>query len=149
MRTEVLLFFQITNCVSHTYCVAIWSERCSPPTQHSSSLIYSFRCACGLLYIGRTNQRLDARIKQLVLTKIRLGNYFPDHINNTYGSAIAKHLMNSHDCASSYSVDLFTILSRSHSHFHLKVSETIHILTHKPSLCKQRKCLLGLNLITI
>ena len=34
-------------------------------------------------------------------------------------------------------------------HFHQKVLETIYILTHKPSLCKQRECLLGLNLITI
>ena len=31
----------------------------------------------------------------------------------------------------------FTILSKSHSDFHLKVLETVHILTHKPSLCKQ------------
>ena len=29
------------------------------------------------------------------------------------------------------------------------VLETIHILTHKLSLCKQRECLLGLNLITV
>ena len=27
--------------------------------------------------------------------------------------------------------------------------ETIHILTQKPSLCKQGECLLGLNMITI
>ena len=51
-----------------------------------------------------------------------------------------------HKC---YFADLFTILSKSHSNFHLKVIETIHILTHKPSLCKQRECLLALNLITI
>ena len=59
------------------------SERCSLH-QHSNSLIYSFRCVCGLQYIGRTNQRLDARIKQHMPTKIRLGNYFADHINDTY-----------------------------------------------------------------
>ena len=119
-----------------------------PPRQHSSALIYSFLCVCGLQYIERTNQRLDARIKH-VPTKIRLGNYFADHINNTHGSSIAEHQINNHDCASSYSADLFTILSRSHSDFHLKVLETNHILTHKASLCKLRKCLLGLNLITI
>ena len=54
-------------------------------------------------------------------TKIRQGIYFADHINNTYGSSIAEHLINNRDCASSYRVDLFTILSRSHSDFHLKV----------------------------
>ena len=70
--------------------------------------------------------------------KIRQGNYFADHIKNTYGSAIVEHLINNCDSASSYSVDLFAILSKSHSDFHLKVLETIYILSHKPSLCKQR-----------
>ena len=111
--------------------------------------IYSFRCTCGLQYIGRTGQRLDARIKQYVPTKIRQENYFADHINNTYRSAIAEHLINNGECASTYSLDLFTILSRSHSDFHHKVFETIYILTHKPSLCKQREYLWGLNVITI
>ena len=69
--------------------------------------------------------------------------------NNTCGSAIAEHLIKNCFCASTYSADLFTILSRSHSDFHLKVFETISILTHKPSLCKQTKCLFGFNIITI
>ena len=86
-----------------------------PLPQHSSALIYSFRCTCGLQYIGRTGQRLDARVKQHVPTKIQFGNYFADHINNTYVSAIAEHLINNRECASTYSADLFTILSRSHS----------------------------------
>ena len=34
----------------------------------------------------------------------------------------------------SYCADPFTVFSRSHSDFHLKLLETIHILTHKPSL---------------
>ena len=136
------------SCFAHVLFCHPVGKMFSPP-QHSSALIYSFKCICGLQYIGRTNQRLDARIKQYVPTKIRLGNYFADHINNTYGSSIAEYLINNRDCASSYSEDLFTILSRSHSDFHLKVLETIHILTHKPSFCKQGECLLGLHLITI
>ena len=55
----------------------------SPSPQHSSSLIYFFRCVCGLQYIGRTNQRLDSRIKQHIPTKIGQGNYFADRINST------------------------------------------------------------------
>ena len=108
--------------------------------------IYIF---CGLQYVGRPGQRLDARVKQHAPTKIWQGNSFVDHINNTYGSAIAEHLINNRDCASTYSADLFTILSRSHSDLYLKVLEAVYILTHKPSLCKQRQCLLGLNVITI
>ena len=100
-----------------------------PPQKHNS-----FTCACGLQYIGRTNQRLDSRIKQHIPTKIRQENYFADRINNTH---IAEHLINNRNCASSYSADLFTILSKSQSNYLLKVLEMIYILTHKPSLCKQ------------
>ena len=82
------------------------------------------------LLIGRTGQRLDEWFKQHVPTKIRLGNYFADHINNTYGSAIAEHLINNREYASTYIADLFTILSRSHSDIHLKVLETPYILIH-------------------
>ena len=139
--------YQISACVWKCYfssnlCVVFRTRtvlpsgpKDVPPTQHSSALIYYFRSVCGLQYIGGTNQRVDARIKH-VPTKIRLGNCFADHINNTYGSSIAEHLIDNRDCASSYSEDLFTILSRSHSDFHLKVLETIYILSHKQSLCK-------------
>ena len=140
---RVLFFFQIVCGLQHTDRFDIWS-----PTQHSSSLIYSFTCVCGLQYIRRTNQCPDSRIKH-VPTKIWQGNYFADRINNTYGSSIAEHLINNSNCASSYCVDFLTILSKSHSDYHLKILETIHILNHKPSLCKQRECLLGLNLISI
>ena len=75
--------------------------------------------------------------------------YFADHINNTFVSAIVEHLINNRDCTSSYSADLFTILSRSHSDFHCKVLEIIYILTHNPSLRKQRECLLGLDIVKI
>ena len=72
-----------------------------------------------------------------------------DWINNTYRSSIAEHLINNRNCTSSNSANLFTILSKSHSDFHVKVLETIHIFTHNPFLCKQKECLLNLNLITI
>ena len=41
------------------------------------------------------------------------------------------------------------MLSESYSSFHLKVLETIHILFSKPSLCKQRKNLVGLNVVSV
>ena len=89
------------------------------------------------------------RVKQHVPTKIRLRNYVADYINNTYGSTIAEYLINNRECASTYSASLLTIFSRSHSDVHPKALEAIYIFTHKPSLCKQRECLLGLDGITI
>ena len=145
---------QISACIRRCYFASnlrvvyrtrtvLPSGRKDAPPQHSSASIYSFRCTCGLQYTGKTGQGLN------VPTKIRLGNYVADHINNSYGSAIAEHLKNNRECTSTYSADVLTILSRSHSDFHLKVLETICILTHKPSPCKQRECLLGFNVITI
>ena len=120
-------YFSSNLCgLPHTDCFDIWLKR--------SSLIYSFICVCRLQYIRRTNQCLDSRIKQHVPTKIQQGKYFADRRNNTYGSSIAEHLINNCNCASSYSADLLTILSKSHSDYHLRVLETIHILTHQPSL---------------
>ena len=119
------------------------------PVPNIAALWFILLDVCSLQYIRRTNQRLDSRIKQKVPTKIQQGNYLADLINNTYGSSFEEHLINNRNCASSYNADLFTIVSKSHSDFRLKDLETIHIFTHKHSLCLQRECLLGLNLITI
>ena len=35
-----------------------------------------------------------------------------DNLKNTYKSSIAEHLINNHDSAENFSVDLFTILSK-------------------------------------
>ena len=59
------------------------------------------------------------------------------------------NIINNSTFASSYSAELLTILTKSHSDYHLKVRGTIYILTHKLPLCKQRKSLLDLNLISI
>ena len=75
----------LPTCVWLSVSGLFWhlAEKTFSPTQNSS-LIYSFKCVCGLQYIGRTNQRLDSRIKQHVHTKIRQGNYFADRINSSY-----------------------------------------------------------------
>lgn len=120
------------------------------PPHHNSSLIYSFKCSCSLHYIGRTTQRLDVRKKQHVPAKIRNRKYTPsDILTNTYNSSIAEHLINSHNCSVNFSGDAFTILSKSHSNYQLKVLETIYILSLKPPLCKQKDFILGLQLITV
>ena len=89
---------------------------------HNNSLIYMFKSSCGSPYIGRTNQRLDARIKQHVPMKIRdFISGLTDNHGNKYGPSKAEHLINNHDFAEIFSVDLFSILGKSHPSFHLKV----------------------------
>ena len=42
---------------------------------------------------------------------------------------------------------IFSVLSKLHSSFHLKLLETIHILFYRPSFCKPKECLLWLDII--
>ena len=72
-----------------------------------------------------------------------------DNLRNTYGSSIAEYLINNCDCAEKFIVDFFSVLSKSHTSFHLKVLKNIHILSDRPSLGKQRECLLRLNIILV
>ena len=95
---------------------------------------YSVGC-CSLHYIVRTNQNLEA-INKHVLTKIE--NFT---ISPTGGSSVKEHLRNNRHRAENFSVWLFSILSKPHSLFHLKIFETVLILSGKPSL--------GLNIISI
>ena len=68
---------------------------------------------------------------------------------NTFGSSIAEHMINSRECFADFDVDQFSILSRSHLLCHFKVLETLYVRSLQPSLCKQRDCFLGLNVISL
>ena len=72
-----------------------------------------------------------------------------DNLRNIYVSFMPEHLINNRDSAEKFSVEFFSVLSKLHSSFHLKVLETIRILTDRLSLCKQSKCLLELNIISV
>ena len=107
------------------------------PPHHNNCLIYSFKCSCGLRYIGKTNQRLDARIKQHVSTKIRNFNVGQiDNLKNIYGSLGQNILLKNGDLTEKFKVCLFSILSKSHSSFHLKVLQTNYILSNRLPLGK-------------
>ena len=100
----------------------------------------SLTCCCGLCYTGRTNQRLEARIKH-VPTKIHNFDVgLTDNLKNTYWSSIAEQFINNCDYAEKFSVDLFSILNKAHSSFHLKVFETIYILSGRLSINSEDVC---------
>ena len=112
-------------------------------------LFIQFKRSCCSRYVGRINPRLDARIKH-VPTKIHnFTSGLKDNLENTYVSSVAKYLINNGDCAENFSVDLFTILSKSHSSFYLWALEAVHILSGRPSLPKQREYMQGLKIISI
>ena len=117
------------------------------PPHHINSVIYKYTCSCGSDYIGRTSNRLDLRIKEHLPARILNIELKRGQFVNTSGSSIADHMINSRECVTDFNVDRFSNLSRSHSLYHLKVLETLHVRSLEPSLCKQRDCLLGLNVI--
>ena len=119
------------------------------PPHHINSVIYKYTCSCGSDYVGRISNRLDLRIKQHLPARILNLRLKRGQLANTSGSSIAERMINSRECVADFNVDRFSILSRSHLLFHLKVLETLYVWSLQPSLCKQRDCLLGLNVISL
>ena len=119
------------------------------PPHQIDSVIYKYTCSCGSDYVGRTSNRLDLCIRQHLPTRILNLRLIRGHLANASGSSIAERMINSREYVADFNVDRFSILSRSHSLFHLKGLNTLYIRSLQPSLCKQRDCLLGLNVISL
>ena len=135
------LFFYC--CASHfltrTAFVSMRNDALSPHL--INSVIYKYSCSCVSDYIGRSSNRLDLRIKQhlpacILNLELKRGQFV-----NTSRSSIADHTINNSECVADFNVDRFSILSRSYSLYHL------YVRSLQTSLCKQRDCLFGLNVI--
>ena len=143
-------YFSAAVRVIFQTCTAFVSMRKDVlPPHHINSVIYNYTCSCGSDYVGRTPNRLDLRIRQHLPARILNLRLIRGQLANTSGSSIAEHMINSRECVADFNVDRFSFLSRSHSLFHLKVLETLYIRSLHPSLCKQRDCSLGLNVISL
>ena len=104
-----------------------------------SKLIYEFICHCESRYLGRTSQHLFDHIKQHVPKQIRQGGQLKDGLTPSHSykttfsdnqsiastSAIGKHLLENPTCASHYKDEMFFVISRGRSPFHLSVLEAI------------------------
>ena len=117
------------------------------PPHHINSVIYKYTYSCGNDHIGRMSNRLDLRIKHHLPACILNLELKRGQLVNTAGSSITDHMINCRECVADFNVDRFSILSRSHLLYHLKVLETLYARSLQPSLGKQRDCLLGLNVI--
>ena len=154
-------YFSAAVRVIFNTCSALVSMRkdVSPP-HHINSVIYIYIyiyiyilciyiCSCGSDYVGRTFNHIDLRIRQHLPAPILNLKLKRGQLANTSGPSIADHMINIRECVADFNVDRFSILSRSHSLFHLKLLETLYVRSHQPSLCKQRDFQLGLNVITL
>ena len=82
---------------------------------HYNSLIYLFRYSCGWSFIGKTNQRLDAKIKHVPKKIRKLTAGTMDNLRNTSGPSIAELLISNYDCAEKFKIYFFSV--KSHSSF--------------------------------
>ena len=121
----------------------------------NSNVVYQFLRHCGSLYVGRTSQRLQDRIKHHVLKSIRYGTSSqkrdlpirkckystksPTQSQSlTHDSAIGLHLLRNPTCAQHYDDSMFSILAKGRSPFRLSALEAIFIKTFNPNLCRQK-----------
>ena len=138
------------------------------PSLQVNNVIYKYTCRCKAVYVGRTTQRLQDRIKQHVPDSL-IRTLCPSQAQETNDnrstrtcnstshaatahsaasrSAIAEHLCQSPDCATAFSMDCFSLLSKARSKLHLQVLEAWYIHNLKPDLCKQKQLLYSLKLL--
>ena len=120
-----------------------------------SMVIYEYVCRCDSRYVSRTTQRLQERVKLHVPKAIRQKNTFTQEQETHQSqptrtqpnrkckaksktqfepesdSAIGQHLLESNQCACSYSESRFKILTIARSQFHLSLLEALYSLRKK------------------
>ena len=108
------------------------------PTQQRSNLVYQFTCHCGSRYVGRTSQRLSARIGQHVPPYLRkiLGTLRAQNAAPT--SAIGQHLKSNIECGKRFSPESFEIVTFGRTKTHLSILESLFISGRRPILCRQK-----------
>ena len=164
LRFESQIKQAITNCFFAVNPLVVYSTKkalpyikkeCVPATQ-KCSVVYEFTCQLDSGYVGCTTQRLEDRIKQHVPSNIRNKTH-PQReqpprsckskiTTETCDSAIGPHLLENPDCAKNYNGDMFRIIGKVRSSFHLAVLESIYISTKKSLLYRQKEFVLTLGL---
>ena len=108
------------------------------PSIQQSMIVYEYVCRCDCRYVGRTSLRLEERINQHVPNFIRRKQQptkiLPEQkckirsiaTHQQCGSAIRLDLMQNPECATQYSNDQFSILTKARFMFHLLVLEATY-----------------------
>jgi hypothetical protein len=109
------------------------------PVSCSSSIIYKFSCDCGAVYYGRTNRRLEVRIREHV------PKWLLDGKHGRTCTAITSHAL---ACSSICGRlrDKFSVVFRARNERTLRIFEALAIRAFKPDLCKQKDLLIDLKL---
>ena len=114
------------------------------PAHQKSNVIYLFECLCGHRYVGKTTQRLEARMSQHVPAALR-NTHMPGSSKQP-DLAIGHHLLSNVQCLESFSKSWFTILCHARNCQVLHCLEALYIKKMKPTLCKQMEFVKTLHL---
>ena len=121
------------------------------PIAMTSNVVYRFVCHCNKWYIGSTSRRLQTRIKEHVPKCVRTLIPSTDsdsgadvNLNLTQErakakSSVAEHLLDNKECLRHYNDNMFEIIARARSSYHLCVLESTYIMSWEPSLCKMKE----------
>ena len=127
-----------------------FSKQAFPPclkdgilAHHKSYVIYSFTCRCGCRCVGKSTQRLEARIKQHISAYL----FKPGNQKNPPASAIGEHLAANTACLNAFNYKQFTITATARNQSKLDTLEALFIKKRTPDLCKQKEFVTTLHLL--
>ena len=116
------------------------------PTNQIVLLFMNLQASVILATQPNTTQRLEDWIKQHVHREQPLQSCRSRNIVKTSDSAIGKHLLDNPDCAKLYKDNMFQIIGRDLSPFHLAALDSLYIQTKKPPMCRQKEFISSLGL---
>ena len=126
------------------------------PAHKRNNIAYNYLCHCDSVYVGRTSQQLEERIRQhvpkFIRNEVKPQKDLPTrHCKFTHNapisdSAIGQHLLDNKVCAEKFDINWFLITAVGRSFFYLAALEAIYIESFEPSLCCHKEFVYGLKL---
>lgn len=120
--SNVSISFKSQNTLARMYT----NLKDSIPAKDRSNVIYSIPCECGKIYIGRTSQKLDSRIKQ---HKLSVKDFSKE------ATSLVQHMREEQHRFNFDSTDILDCSRRAH---HLNVMEMYYIQKHERECVNNR-----------
>ena len=129
-----------------TKTLPVRSVKDAVPKSCQSNLIYKFQCECGDIYVGRTERKLNDRVKEHLPKWTSTQNTRP-RAKSLPSSSITRHIVS---CdffnKSADRLSHFSIMFKSPFSPYLKILEAMSILRTKPKLCVSKDFVMSLSL---
>ena len=105
------------------------------PSAQKPMIVYSYRCACGASYVGRSERTLEKRTKEHLPKWCISGKSRPRSKEPPTSSITQHHLQ----CLHPASTENFKVIKQCRTTLDLRISEAVMIRLSNPSLCRQKE----------